>query len=634
MLALTGTAAGGLAGLGGQAAGTKDDVTVTDLGIPTPDLTTFATAGLDGKAYVTNRSGKPNVLGVFDLSSETVTDNYSFDGGVGSLAADTYDPYVFFTTYGEGEGLFRLDTTTGELTREWNGGWGYSWDIDVTADGKVYVGTYPYAEVYEYDIATREMTSLGSLTDTWYSYARTITATSDTIFVGTGLDAHEGIIAVDRETGEQENIMPDGWDSWTPTVLHTTDDWVIFQHARDEVAFLDRDNPTENFHSTTMHAYTVDGNTVYHAGVRDGQRGLWRYDPAARSHELVTATPNIPVEDLVQEGPFVMDGTFVGLRFEGKLITIDVSSDGAAQYDLLESGMRGTALTPQSISTYHEKPVVTAAGNLFVQSRSRSLPGKINAPGEAKAMQPVEQSIYLALYPSCAIAEYHVAQDEAEVVATIGENQLRPRDIHYQKATKSVLVGTRPGYGSLGGAVSAYDVISGDLVTHRNVVENQSVRSITSIGETAYIGSEIYGEKADPVAEEAVVAAWDTESQTVEWEMTPVPGKNSIAGLVSHDGMLYGVASGGTLFAVDPATRETVGQVSVGNTGEIEVGHDGMLYGAFGAGITRIDPETLQTETYASDVHAFNGELAQNDEGYLYAVDEDSYRLKKIDIDA
>lgn len=632
ILALAGVTVGGVAGIGQAAAESDSKVSVEDLGVPTPDTPhVYSTTEVDGNVYTANRSGSPNVLAEFDLSQGTVVGNYEFSDGVGVLAMESVGQYVYFPTYGSDESLYCFDTESKTMSKEWDGGYGFCYDIDSTPDGKLYWGTYPFAEVYEYDVETRSVRNLGRVTET-EDYVRTITATQDTIYTGTGVGV-SGIFAIDRETEAKENIIPSELaDSWTPTVLHTTDDYVIFQHARNYVAFLDRDNPTENWHSTQMRAYTVEDNTVYHASVRDGESGLYRYDPDSRTHTQLVSTPDLPVGDLIQEGQFVEDGRFVGLRFEGKLITIDMEAGTGSQYDLGEAGMRGVALTPQSISTYHEKPVVEASGTLYIHPRSMTVPSKFGVPGEAKVMESIEQYLYMGTYPQSEIVRYHVSEDEAEVVAEIGKNQLRPRDMHYQKATKSVLMGTKPGYGSLGGAISAYNTSSGDLITVRDVVADQSIRSITSIGETAYLGSEIYGEKADPVAEEAVIAAWDPETATKYWETVPVSGKNSVVGLTALDGTLYGVASGGTLFAVDPMTRETVVMTEVGATGELEVDNQGNLYGGFGSGIARINPKTLETETFVSDITPFGGETAINNEGYIYTVDADSSRLKKIRI--
>jgi hypothetical protein len=59
--------------------------------------------------------------------------------------------------------------------------------------------------------------------------------------------------------------------------------------------------------------------------------------------------------------------------------------------------------------------------------------------------------------------------------------------MHYHEPTGLVLIGTRPDFGQLGGAISAYGPESDRLVSvDRHVVPDQTVNAVTSLGEDVF----------------------------------------------------------------------------------------------------------------------------------------------------
>ena len=102
------------------------------------------------------------------------------------------------------------------------------------------------------------------------------------------------------------------------------------------------------------------------------------------------------------------------------------------------------------------------------------------------------------------------------------------------------------------------------------------------------------------------------------------------------DGLLWGLASEGTVFALDPATGAVVDRIttdlSFGNTWGRQTSlfareSEGCLYAAGGGALLRIDPDAGTTEVLVDDdVH--HAALGGNDRIYI-AGEINVYRLEE-----
>ncbi|MFB6295840.1 MAG: hypothetical protein ABEH66_03245, partial [Halobacteriales archaeon] len=210
---------------------------------------------------------------------------------------------------------------------------------------------------------------------------------------------------------------------------------------------------------------------------------------------------------------------------------------------------------------------------------------------------------------------------EVENLAWIGKRQNRPRGMHYHEPTGHLLVGTRPDYGYHGGAVSAYDPREAELLSvDRHVVEDHSIQSITSIGGTVYLGTEITGGGGtEPIAGSARVAAWDPIDREVLWETTPFEGTGTIKGLTACRGLLYGQSWEEGLFGLDPDTREIVLRREIRTGGDLQA-HDGRVFGVNDEELFVYDPDTRELEVL---VDGLGGEEAWHNFSQLAIDDAD-----------
>lgn len=635
VLSLTGTALAGaaLGGVGTAGATAPDDVTITDFGVAAPGVTTQRCKGLGNKAFVTPRGSNPVIVGEFDLEERRVTNNYTFEDGSGSWALCASGDHMYVGTRWPGD-VHRIDPEAGTSTRVWKDPLGRGdvwanqlaiWNMDAV-DGKVYITTNHEARVYEYDTATGESTDLGRAS-TENGDARSITATQDTLYVGCGQLDHQ-LIAIDRQTGEREDILPEEFGDQYPYYIKSTDDHIIVQllDSYDQL-IVDRSDHSNYWIADGMGPPVLDGNTIYHVTHRiDDGTNLYRYDPDARENTLLHAA--VPYAHA-----FIADnGDLVGQNRES-LDVIDMDTGEGIQYDLLQSGMQPNALTPQSTGIVEDTPVVSSHGNIHVH-HDTGVPEQIEASGEAKRMERVGDTLYMASYPGANINAYQLGDDEAPTVASIGKQQNRPRDAVYQPATGLLLVGTRPDYGLVGGAISAYDVETGDLTVDRNVIQDQSIRAVAVVGDTAVLGSNTTGggDAGLPDAN-AKVAGWDPVERTKQWEITPVEGATEIRSLTGVGDLVYGITRGNELFVVDPDDGTILDRKSMDGVGDVVRGPDNMLYAAANPGILQIDPDDLSTTRFAESIHPYAGELAIDGDGDFHLTDRDQHHLYRVNND-
>ena len=162
----------------------------------------------------------------------------------------------------------------------------------------------------------------------------------------------------------------------------------------------------------------------------------------------------------------------------------------------------------------------------------------------------------------------------------------------------------------------------------------QSIRSLTSINETVYLGSEIYGGNgSSPTASEARVVAWDPSDRSVIWEITPVPGTVEVHDIQLANGYIFGLAEtreAVELFVVDPGAQRTVYTTEVPEGGEFTLTEDRNLYGALGEGITKIETDSFETTHYLEGFDHL-GEIKSDNRENIYIVGQERYHLYQFD---
>jgi hypothetical protein len=351
----------------------------------------------------------------------------------------------------------------------------------------------------------------------------------------------------------------------------------------------------------------ADESMIYFT-TTDPSYAIWACSPDDDTARRVAAPIGHPTRDI-----FESDGRLLGVGSGGYSAIWTLNPDtGETRSTLL--GEVGHPRGPGNVQSLEAMDGNVYAGGSRVTGILHVEDGGfdvIPTAGEPKVMRAVAGRLYQAVYGGAGIVAYDPGAGGVEELAWIGHEQNRPRTMHYHEPTGHLLVGTRPDYGCHGGAIAAYDVTVDELVSvDRHVIPDQSINTLTSIGDRVYLGTEIDGGGGtDPIADTARIAAWDPDAREVLWEMTPFEGTRKIRGLTPLDGLLYGQASDERFFAIDPATREVVLERDFGPDGgyggdirrdrhyrEVVVGECCALGGCvYGVNFDRLfvyDPET------------------------------------------
>ena len=87
----------------------------------------------------------------------------------------------------------------------------------------------------------------------------------------------------------------------------------------------------------------------------------------------------------------------------------------------------------------------------------------------------------MGVYPEGGLYEFDLSTEPGmnnpKRLAVLGNDQERLVDISSSKG--KLYISTISGYGTLGGSLTVYDTVTGEINLHRNVVQNQSVLSTT-----------------------------------------------------------------------------------------------------------------------------------------------------------
>lgn len=164
-----------------------------------------------GTLYVGSRIVKPGIVGALDLAAREVTANYEvLESGRGPMAIwglqSMPDGAVYVALSNEGQ-LHRVDPEAGTVSLAADlPGASFVWDLDaVPGEDALFAATKPESRVFAYDTGTDALERLGSAASD-QEYARSVAVTAETVYVGVGSRAH--LVAVDRETGAREEILP------------------------------------------------------------------------------------------------------------------------------------------------------------------------------------------------------------------------------------------------------------------------------------------------------------------------------------------------------------------------------------------------------------------------------------------
>lgn len=580
---------------------------VEDLG-PASEVTSISAAEFVGdRLYLGTGGIKPTRLGAYDPEQRKVTSVTELPTGDGTWAAAAVGTDLYVGTYTPGD-IHKVDTRTGTATKVADvKPDNFIWCLDAAPDGKIYAGTYPRGRVVEYDPATGQTRDFGQAV-AGEQYVRSIAVDDTTIYAGVGAKAH--LIAIDRVTGAKREILPAELADRTfvgtlaleggllAAGLSATGDLMLMETA-DPARHVLVDAPGDSY--VTAIGIDAPNNDVYFGTRPSGT--LYRYDrDTAKLDKLA-----VPYDGASFTRIFIGGGKVTGV-LTSSIVEYDLATGELTGVDLTQAGMPPAPELAMAVTATRDQVLVSGKAGVQVHDLATGASTRTFVPGEAKAMTVVGKQVYLSIYTLAYV--FGMRQDGSDLkrLTRVGEEQNRPLDAHYDRLLGRLLIGTQPEYGLHGGALALYDPRRDKMETFRNVVQNQSIRSVTSMLGTAYVAGEIAGGLGTtPVEKEAKLAAFDLLTKRVRWSVVPVSGATSISDLVAHRGKLYGIADTGVLFEFDPwrkqVTRTLQVPLSAARSGTLVATH-GRVYGTDGKTIYRLDPSAMTISPVVEGLNA------------------------------
>jgi hypothetical protein len=566
------------------------DVTVESLGVPVTELQMNVSAGgylPDGTPVLYVQGGSPGnsvQFAAIDAITGERLRHHAIEELNDSLSMiATEDGSVYIPGWGPEALLFRYDPVTDTMT---NLGHAVSGESHITRiveaeDGTLYGGTYPNGHVFSYDPATEQFTDYGQVDPNEY-YARAVAYDeAGSLYVGTEGTAR--VIKVALATGERTeipqppNMAPNDYRislmAWRDGLLFAyfggSLEWHVYDPAAGEwVAHLPKSAPS------MPTEVSLDGKVYFANNV---ENRLYSFDVATL--ELADAGWDTAVNYYLGGGgmslieldhPSYPGESVIGMGRRGELWRFNIET-GHGHVDR-NAEMPPTPITVRAFGSGPD-------GDVYV--------GLSFNNGNLVTYDPVTENMNIQKAALSAQVHQYLTTDDALYMGTYTGAVLRKFDPSLPVGIAAGSLGKR---GQPSGRLVFHTPATGDVRDFGEILPGHQLISMAVVGDTLYIGTSVNTPGADPVAEEALIVAWDLTTDTIRWQTAPVPGLETISALVARDdGQLWALAGDGSVFRFNPEERRVEQRVEIGGAGahgypKLSFGPDGVLYGSTGGG--------------------------------------------------
>lgn len=454
-------------------------------------------------------------------------------------------------------------------------------------DGTIWAATYPNTGLVSFNPAKRTFAEVRSANaENWFQYPRSIaTAADGWVYAGVGSAAAQ-VVAYHPRTGETRALFAKS--ERAPGYAS------VRAHAGGKVfAQMPLVGGAKWFELARGEALPLAAKPTAPAkAVIAGDQGLFHAQfPSGR----------IAVEcDTVERTLVVRDPA----TNETKRVTFDYSSDGA----------HVIALAAASDGTL-------TGGTAFPMRMFRFDPARDaweNRPAHGQFNTVARQGdrFFVGGYGHGFLLEWDPAQPWART-AKSGERGNprylteceptinRPHDLLPLPDGNTVVMAGTPGYGLTGGGLLIWGraAQSRTLLTHEQLLPQQSTMSLVAVSETKFLGGTTTGAGTggERKAKEAELYVFDVATKQIEWHAALFPGAQVYTDLgPGPRGLFYGFADRSRFFVFDPVKRAVV------HTAELKEG--------FGAVVTGQGPRAFVRDGRGRTFVLFNKGIARIDE--------------------
>jgi len=471
----------------------------------------------------------------------------------------------------------------------------YIWDLAFGPDGRLYGATYPQAKLVRYDPATGALEDLGRM-DPVQQYAHYVAA-SDDGFVYTGIGTSQSNIAAYRiATGERRSILPAQYQGVGQAWVYRGKDGKVYGRAASRYFRL------EGWNAIPIGADQVSPqalpNTLADAGV-----------VSVSNRTIRISYPNGSARS-------------VSFAYKGNELSVFRLGFGP------DGKLYGSSVLPIHLLVYN--PATAEMDEL----------GDLGG-GEIYSFLARGDSLLMAAYSGLApLMQYdprkpfitgQAADNNPRLVTFAGaDSSWRPQAM-IQGPDGRVYIGAVSGYGLLGGPLTIWDPDSGDVISFPHIVRDQSVVTLASSGHLIVGGTTVSGGGGSfPTQTDAKIFVYDLAQKMKTAEVAPLPGAGTINDLIAApNGLIYGLV-GKAMFTFDPQTAQVKDLLPFPITGAIynsvAMGPDGFLYGLCSSGVFTIDPSTNAVTLLAKAPETITGGFAMDANGIYFASVAKIYR--------
>ncbi len=446
-------------------------------------------------------------------------------GAWGSIAAS--DGCIYLGTYGTGT-LYKFDPQKEEIEDLGTGipGEEYIWDFAEDDYGNIYGGTYGNGKLMKYNLKSGEKTDLGVFREKLPYCRRIYKHKNGKIICSMGTNP-VGMGIYDPVTGEKKFVpYPDSNANGFITIFYDEED-NLYARYQDALYIIEDDSfvPFEGKVQEKNLLVLEDGSKV-----------------------IRVASGEVTIQ-----------------KADGTTEVIEYTYDSAgAEIFMLHKGpddkIYGSSVLPLKMFSYDPK-----TGEMV------NLGAPCSAGGEIYSMVNATDRLFTASYGHSIVSVYDPKKpwnfgyeqenNPRQIHAFISHGQNRPKQMCVGP-DGNIYIATTPVYGQISGALCRLNPNTYEYKVWRGIVGDDALESVAAIPGTPYIcaGSTpetglgtAHGEPHD-----AYLLLFDVEKEEVVDTKQPVEGGRMIIDLHYYNGLMYGLVTGGWLFAYDYVKKETV----------------------------------------------------------------------------
>ncbi|MCL5005705.1 MAG: hypothetical protein M1404_04155 [Acidobacteria bacterium] len=512
-------------------------------------------------------------------------------------------------------------------------------DLVQAPNGDIYYGTYPGAHLVRYDPHAKTVTDFGKVANE--QYVRWVAVTREGIVLcGVGPSLGQ-MIAYNPRTRRFWTVTPPKYQ--TPGVFPkplASDRYVIEGQQRpgSRVLVYDPktlrllhvyDVPAKNNGSGNQSIFTlIDDNHVLY---QDNELKLMSLNLTNGNRKVLFASPGTAANN---RWYFDQSGNILGLLVQSyvylnlktkevthRMIPVEGLGEQVLWLNSFPNGLiyGGPGLGQTFFSFNPKTNVLTSYDQV------------IDRTGEIYYGIPYRQKLYTMSYAEAGLAAFDpsrpwsagdASSSNPRAILYIPEDQYRPvGGIHLGPSGK-MYIGTQPGYGLLGGALSVFDPETEKLVAHRNLIPNEEISSVGTGDRYAYCGADPGGGGGSKrVERQAHFFVWDPQTQKIVFDhaFATSAGFGAIAVVHKHAYFVTGNrlmdynSSRRTLRAINHFDRPRHVPLE-----SLKAAKDGTLWGILGNELAHINPSARKVKFFPETMGGATSGLAIGADGTIY----------------